>query len=143
MENLCRRRPAAALAERIDGAAALAEPIFRPKAGAPAPPLCLHGTSFHIRVRDAVLRIPPGVLASYGDVAAAAGAPSVARETGAAIGRNPVSWLVPCYRVILANGYLHNAANRNTPICDSRSAAAVELPRRPPDRRLPGHVPPG
>ena len=85
-----------------------AERIFQPRAGAPALPLCLHGTNFQIRVWDALLRIPAGALATYGDVAAAVGQPRAARAVGAAIGRNPVSWLVPCHRVILANGYLHN-----------------------------------
>lgn len=62
MENMCRRWPAAAFAERIDGAEALAEPVFRPKAGASALPLCPHGTNFRIRVWDALLRIQPGAL---------------------------------------------------------------------------------
>ena len=88
--------------------AALPERIFRPQAGGPPLPLCLHGTNFQIRVWDALLRIPPGAFAAYGAVAAAVGAPRAARAVGAAIGRNPVSWLVPCHRVILANGYLHN-----------------------------------
>ena len=108
LDNMRRRWPAAAFMEAPDETAALAARIFEPKAAAPPLPLTLHGTNFQIRVWDALLRIPPGALATYGDVAAAVGAPRAARAVGAAIGRNPVSWLVPCHRVILANGYLHN-----------------------------------
>ncbi len=107
-ENMARRWPAATFTEASARTAALAERIFRPQAGAPPLPLCLHGTNFQIRVWDALLRIPPGALTAYGDVAAAVGAPRAARAVGAAIGRNPVSWLVPCHRVIRASGYLHN-----------------------------------
>ncbi len=107
-ETMRRRWPAAVFTEAPGETAPLAERIFQPQAGAPPLPLSLHGTNFQIRVWDALLRIPPGTLATYGDVAAAVGAPRAARAVGAAIGRNPVSWLVPCHRVILANGYLHN-----------------------------------
>ena len=107
-ENMARRWPAAAFAEAPGETAALAGRIFQPEAGAPPLPLSLHGTNFQIRVWDALLRIPSGALTTYGDIAAAVGAPRAARAVGAAIGRNPVSWLVPCHRVILANGYLHN-----------------------------------
>ncbi|MCY4231634.1 MAG: methylated-DNA--[protein]-cysteine S-methyltransferase [Alphaproteobacteria bacterium] len=107
-ENMARRWPAATFTEAPSRTAALAERIFRPQGGAPPLPLCLHGTNFQIRVWDALLRIPPGALTAYGDVAAAVGAPRAARAVGAAIGRNPISWLVPCHRVIRASGYLHN-----------------------------------
>ena len=51
-----------------------------------------------------------GQLASYGDVAACIGAPSSARAVGTAIGQNPVAFLIPCHRVIRANGHIGDYA---------------------------------
>jgi methylated-DNA-[protein]-cysteine S-methyltransferase len=75
----------------------------------PAPdavPLDLHGTPFQRAVWAALLAIPFGRTRSYGEVAAGIGGNAVPRATGTAIGRNPVSILVPCHRVIGANGSL-------------------------------------
>jgi methylated-DNA-[protein]-cysteine S-methyltransferase len=69
-------------------------------------PLDLHGTTFQRAVWKALLTIPLGRTKSYGEVAAQVGGGAVARATGAAVGRNPVSILVPCHRVIGANGSL-------------------------------------
>lgn len=69
-------------------------------------PLDLHGTSFQRAVWQALLTIPLGCTKSYGEVAAQVGHGAVPRATGAAVGRNPVSILVPCHRVIGANGSL-------------------------------------
>ena len=71
-------------------------------------PLCLIGTPFQIKVWRALLEIPDGHLATYGAVAKLAGQPKAARAVGAAIGRNPISWLIPCHRAILSNGYVRN-----------------------------------
>jgi methylated-DNA-[protein]-cysteine S-methyltransferase len=57
-------------------------------------------------VWNALLGIPLGRTRSYGEVAAEVGGGAVPRATGAAVGRNPVSILVPCHRVIGANGSL-------------------------------------
>ena len=56
------------------------------------------------RVLSAVAEIPWGRTASYGDIARAVGAPRAARAVGGAVGRNPISLLVPCHRVIAADG---------------------------------------
>jgi methylated-DNA-[protein]-cysteine S-methyltransferase len=69
-------------------------------------PLDLHGTPFQRAVWQALLTIPFGHTRTYGEVAAQVGAGAVPRATGAAVGRNPVSILVPCHRVIGANGSL-------------------------------------
>ena len=66
--------------------------------------LHLHGTPFQMKVWEALLKIPGGRLASYGDVAAAVGAPSASRAVGTAVGTNPVAWLIPCHRVIRQSG---------------------------------------
>lgn len=62
------------------------------------------GTDFQVRVWQAVACIPPGFVLSYEDVAARIGAPRAVRAVGTALGRNPVSYLVPCHRVIRKNG---------------------------------------
>lgn len=104
LEDMKGRWPAAMFVEDRAVAASAAEAIF---AGGSVG-LHLMGTNFQVRVWEALLRIPPGALVSYGDVAAAAGAPGAARAVGAAIGRNPVSFLIPCHRAILAAGYVRN-----------------------------------
>ena len=64
------------------------------------------GTPFQRRVWEQLRRIPAGRTASYAEVAAAIGSPSAVRAVGAANGRNPVSIIVPCHRVIAADGSL-------------------------------------
>jgi AraC family transcriptional regulator of adaptative response/methylated-DNA-[protein]-cysteine methyltransferase len=63
-------------------------------------PLLVKSTNFQIKVWEALLRIPPGAVATYEDVAAQAGRPGAARATGQAIGSNPIAFLIPCHRVI-------------------------------------------
>lgn len=73
-------------------------------------PLGLHvqGTNFQLKVWEALLKIPPGACVTYGDLAKAVGAPKAARAVGAAVGANMISLLIPCHRVILASGVVHN-----------------------------------
>jgi len=66
----------------------------------------LIGTPFHIQVWKALLRIPAGHTATYGEVAGWAGKPRAFQAAGAAIGANPVSLLIPCHRVIARDGRL-------------------------------------
>ena len=66
--------------------------------------LHLAGTRFQIKVWEALLKIPMGALASYGDVATMIGQPGASRAVGNAIGHNPVAFLIPCHRVIRQNG---------------------------------------
>jgi methylated-DNA-[protein]-cysteine S-methyltransferase len=68
--------------------------------------LDLRGTDFQLRVWNALRQIPFGRTVSYRDVAAAAGFPGAARATGHAVGRNPVAIVVPCHRVVGADGSL-------------------------------------
>lgn len=69
-------------------------------------PLSLHGTPFQKRVWAALLQIPYGQTRSYAEVAAMAGSPKACRAVGMANHNNPVSILVPCHRVINADGGL-------------------------------------
>jgi methylated-DNA-[protein]-cysteine S-methyltransferase len=68
--------------------------------------LDLHGTPFQRAVWQALLGIPLGRTRTYGEIAAQVGQGAVPRATGTAVGRNPVSILVPCHRVIGADGSL-------------------------------------
>jgi len=69
-------------------------------------PLSPRGTPFQLQVWRALCSIPPGETTSYGAIASAVGKPSASRAVGAANGRNPISIVVPCHRVIGANGTL-------------------------------------
>ncbi|CAD9217488.1 Methylated-DNA--protein-cysteine methyltransferase [Burkholderia cenocepacia] len=70
-------------------------------------PIHLRGTAFQRRVWQELLAIPFGELVSYGDITARVGLPmSGARAVGGAVGRNPVSIIVPCHRVVGASGSL-------------------------------------
>jgi AraC family transcriptional regulator of adaptative response/methylated-DNA-[protein]-cysteine methyltransferase len=93
---------------RDDSAAArLAERIFaRPPQDGSRPALraWVRGTAFQVRVWRALLLVQPGTLVSYGHLAAALGQPTAARAVGAAVGRNPVAYLIPCHRVIRETG---------------------------------------
>jgi methylated-DNA-[protein]-cysteine S-methyltransferase len=69
-------------------------------------PLALNGTPFQLKVWRALLRIPFGATASYGDIAAAIGRPGASRAVGGANHRNPIPIVVPCHRVIGSDGSL-------------------------------------
>jgi methylated-DNA-[protein]-cysteine S-methyltransferase len=69
-------------------------------------PLAPAGTPFQLRVWDELLGIPYGETISYGELARRVGNPSASRAVGAANGHNPISIVVPCHRVIGANGSL-------------------------------------
>jgi methylated-DNA-[protein]-cysteine S-methyltransferase len=65
-----------------------------------------HGTAFQRGVWQALREIPHGATTSYGALGAQVGHPAAARAVGAAVGRNPISVIVPCHRVIGAGGAL-------------------------------------
>lgn len=69
-------------------------------------PLAFHGTDFQKAVWQALLAIPFGETRSYGQLAAQLGKPSASRAVGAANGKNPISIIAPCHRVIGGNGKL-------------------------------------
>lgn len=71
-------------------------------------PLLLKGTNFQIKVWEALLRIPFGRVVSYQAIAETIGNPKAVRAVGRAIGANNLSWLIPCHRVILGTGIIHN-----------------------------------
>ncbi|MCB1119916.1 MAG: methylated-DNA--[protein]-cysteine S-methyltransferase [Verrucomicrobiae bacterium] len=66
----------------------------------------VRGTPFQVQVWRALLEIPGGCLRTYSDIADAIGKPQAIRAVASAIGDNPISWLIPCHRVIRKGGYL-------------------------------------
>ncbi len=76
-------------------------------------PLSLHGTEFQMRDWEALLAIPYGETRSYGEIAAAIGCPKGSRAVGMANRSNPVAIIVPCHRVIGADGSLTGYAGKN------------------------------
>jgi AraC family transcriptional regulator, regulatory protein of adaptative response / methylated-DNA-[protein]-cysteine methyltransferase len=102
------RWPRATYVEDAAGTAPLARRIFDSATWRPGAPLrvVLIGTDFEVRVWEALLDVPMGRLATYSDIAAKVCKPTAARAVGAAVGRNPVSFVVPCHRVVGKNGSL-------------------------------------
>lgn len=68
--------------------------------------LHLIGAPFQIKVWEALLRIPSGQVTTYSELAQAVGNPRAVRAVGTAVGRNPVSWLIPCHRALRKSGGL-------------------------------------
>jgi AraC family transcriptional regulator of adaptative response/methylated-DNA-[protein]-cysteine methyltransferase len=86
----------------------IARRIFEPALWRPDRPLrvVLIGTDFEVRVWRTLLKVPMGRATTYSDIAARLSAPKAARAVGAAVGKNPVCFVVPCHRVIGRNGDL-------------------------------------
>ncbi len=79
--------------------------------------LHLKGTSFQLKVWEALLNIPMGGLSTYGTIAGAINQPTASRAVGSAVGDNPVAFLIPCHRVIKSTGEFgqyHWGATRKT-----------------------------
>ena len=68
--------------------------------------LHLMGAPFQIKVWEALMQIPSGHVTTYSDIATAIGAPKAQRAVGTAVGRNPVSWIIPCHRALRKAGGL-------------------------------------
>jgi AraC family transcriptional regulator of adaptative response/methylated-DNA-[protein]-cysteine methyltransferase len=102
------RWPNAAYVEDMAATAPYAARIFDPARWRSDQPLkvVLIGTDFQVRVWQALLRIPMGKACSYSSIAAGIGAPAASRAVGAAIGANPVSFVVPCHRALGKSGAL-------------------------------------
>ena len=94
---------------RDDGAIApIAARVFDPTRWDPNKPVrvVLIGTDFEIKVWETLLSVPLGKATTYQDVANRIGRPSAPRAVGAAVGKNPISFVVPCHRVVGSNGAL-------------------------------------
>jgi AraC family transcriptional regulator of adaptative response/methylated-DNA-[protein]-cysteine methyltransferase len=92
----------ATLTENPALTAPLISKIFNPSLGKNKEPLhlILKGTNFQIKVWEALTRIPFGTVVTYEDVAVQVGLPKATRAVGTAVGHNPISYIIPCHRVI-------------------------------------------
>jgi AraC family transcriptional regulator of adaptative response/methylated-DNA-[protein]-cysteine methyltransferase len=108
LADMQRRWPRARFVAAPERTAPLARLVFdRADRGRERPVrLVLIGTDFEVRVWETLLKIPVGRAVSYRDIACHLGRPTAARAVGAAVGRNPISFVVPCHRVLRADGGL-------------------------------------
>ncbi|AOG05301.1 methylated-DNA--[]-cysteine S-methyltransferase family protein [Bosea sp. RAC05] len=108
LADMMRRWPHAEYHFDPQATAPYAARIFDPKAWSADTPLrvVLIGTDFEVRVWETLLKIPVGRATTYGAVASRIGKPSASRAVGMAVGKNPISFVVPCHRVIGKSGAL-------------------------------------
>lgn len=108
LADMRRRWPNATYVEDPAATAPLVARIFDPASWLGDQPLRIVfiGTDFEIKVWETLLRIPMGRATTYSSIAEHVGKPRAARAVGAAIGRNPISFVVPCHRVIGKSGDL-------------------------------------
>lgn len=109
IDNLVSQWKQARMIEDYEATAPLVEPIFDLSRRSHQPiALHLRGTNFQIKVWEALLRIPAGSVATYGQVAHEIGHPTAMRAVGSAVGHNPIAVLIPCHRVIRKLGEFGN-----------------------------------
>jgi AraC family transcriptional regulator of adaptative response/methylated-DNA-[protein]-cysteine methyltransferase len=108
LDDMRSRWPKAKYAEDSARTAPIAQRIFDNKLWRPDRPLrvVLIGTDFEVRVWETLMRIPMGRATTYSDIAGSIGKPKAPRAVGAAVGKNPISFVVPCHRVMGKSGDL-------------------------------------
>jgi AraC family transcriptional regulator of adaptative response/methylated-DNA-[protein]-cysteine methyltransferase len=106
LNDMRSRWPRASYVEDYAATAATARRIFDSAQWRPDQPLrvVLLGTDFEVRVWEGLLAIPLGKLTTYSDLACKVGSPKASRAVGAAVGKNPISFVVPCHRAIGKSG---------------------------------------
>jgi len=102
--------PDAAIKENADNTFPVIQKIFYQTDWKSESPfrLFLKGTNFQLKVWEALLKIPQGSIVSYEDIARLLGNAGGTRAVGSAVARNPVSYLIPCHRVIRKEGVIGN-----------------------------------
>lgn len=107
-EDMAKRWPKATYVEDQAATAAYAKRVFDPSQWQAEEPLrvVFIGTDFQIRVWEGLLDIPLGGATTYSGLAQSLGRPDASRAVGTAVGRNPISFVVPCHRVLGKNGTL-------------------------------------
>ncbi len=107
-EDMTKRWPKADFVQDSSVTAPLATRVFNPDQWCASQPLrvVLIGTDFELRVWQTLLQIPLAKASTYSDIATQIGSSKAARAVGAAIGKNPISFVVPCHRVIGKSGAL-------------------------------------
>ncbi len=133
--DMAGRWPKAGFVRDDAASAALARRIFDPREWRADRPLriVMIGTDFEIRVWETLLKIPLGKATSYGDLARHIDKPKAARAVGAAVGRNPISFVVPCHRVLGRSGNLtgyHWGLTRKRAILGWEAGLAASQPAK-------------
>jgi AraC family transcriptional regulator of adaptative response/methylated-DNA-[protein]-cysteine methyltransferase len=108
LADMQRRWPRATYVEDRAGTADLAQRVFDRNMWRADQPLrvVLIGTDFEVRVWETLLKIPMGRAVCYSDIAGNMNSPKASRAVGAAVGRNPISFVVPCHRALGKSGAL-------------------------------------
>jgi AraC family transcriptional regulator, regulatory protein of adaptative response / methylated-DNA-[protein]-cysteine methyltransferase len=108
LADMTSRWPEATYVENQQATASYAKRIFESGRWKPDQPLRIVfiGSDFEIRVWETLLRIPFGKASTYSDIACHIGKPKAARAVGSAVGKNPISFVVPCHRVLEKSGGL-------------------------------------
>ena len=130
LADMTRRWRNATYIEDHEGTAELAQRVFDPKMWRQDQPLrvVLIGTDFEVRVWETLLKIPMGRAASYSDIACSIRSPKASRAVGAAVGRNPVSFVVPCHRVIGKSGAITGSWPSARTFSAETSTATISWP---------------
>jgi AraC family transcriptional regulator of adaptative response/methylated-DNA-[protein]-cysteine methyltransferase len=136
MDRLRHDWPKATLVADQRGTAVAAARAFPAPGERAIPGLSIHvkGTNFQLKVWRALLAIPDGETTTYGALAAAIDEPDASRAVGNAIGKNPISWLIPCHRVLRSTGALGGYAwgvdRKRTMLVMERARVTAMLPAR-------------
>ncbi len=107
-DDLARNWSLATFARDDDAVADVVRRIFAPRTDDKPLTLVLKGTNFQIRVWEALLAIPPGHTTTYAAIGTHLDLPRHGRAVGNAVAHNPISWLVPCHRVIRKTGVVNH-----------------------------------
>ncbi|MGJ8609669.1 MAG: methylated-DNA--[protein]-cysteine S-methyltransferase [Yoonia sp.] len=106
MEDLLGRWPNADFVEDVSFLRPWVDVAFGVSGTDAKAPLYLIGAPFQLKVWEALLRIPSGHVTTYSEIAQSIGSPRAMRAVGTAVGKNPVSWLIPCHRALRKSGAL-------------------------------------
>ena len=107
MTDLCSRWPGAKFHENPGMLRDWVNTAFAAQDGSTGKaPIYLIGAPFQIKVWEALLSIPSGQVTTYSEIAQTIGTPKAVRAVGTAVGRNPISWLIPCHRALRKSGGL-------------------------------------
>lgn len=121
--NVAESSPGAGFTRNDAATAPVVERIF---SGRRLPKILLDGTPFQVKVWEALLAIPKGKTVTYGELAVAAGVPKAVRAVGSACGKNNIAYLIPCHRVLAADGkigaYRWNSKRKATMLAWEASA---------------------
>lgn len=129
------RWPHATLRHEDEATAGMAARVFDGRDSDGKIPILFGGTNFQLKVWEALLRIPPGEVATYAEIAERVSSRRSARAVGAAIGRNPVAFVVPCHRAIHSTGAFgryHWGAERKRAMLAREALAREALARSAP-----------